>query len=213
MSNRNRYIMQREAPADALILHGPFFTGLSLRPFLLGPVKCQILDFCLGISSVATSNRLGTTVHLWYHTHTRTHSHTHTHTHTYTYTHISQVPKPGKYDLVVLDPTNLPCATALTKYYFFAPQLLAQPFLRVTWLIWTCNWLPSLDQAFPPWTSRVPLFMCHMTDLNLWHDLFLCVTHRISMCDMTHTQSFCVPLIVRCVAWRIHVFEMTDSCV
>ena len=66
-------------------------------------------------------------------------------------------------------------------------------FVRVTWLIRTCDMTHS--------------YMCDMTHSYVWHDSFICVTWLIRMCDTTHSyvwhDSF------TCVTWLIYMRDVT----
>jgi len=64
------------------------------------------------------------------------------------------------------------------------------------------------------------IYMCGMTHLYVWHDflyacvwcgLFVCATWRIHTCVVTNLYE-CHGALLR-VAWRIHMCDMTHSCV
>jgi len=108
-------------------------------------------------------------------------------------------------------------------------------FIRVTWLIHTCDMTHSYvcetihscecHDSFMCVTWLIPI--CDMTHLYVWHDSSICerndsflwVPWLIHVCDMTHSHvwhgSFiCVTSRIHmCAKWLIFVGAMTHSCV
>ena len=53
------------------------------------------------------------------------------------------------------------------------------------------------------------IHMCDMTQSHVWHDTFICVTRRIYVCDMAHSYAWSDSII--CVIWLIHMCDLAQS--
>ena len=93
----------------------------------------------------------------------------------------------------------------LIHMYDMTPYVCMRHTTRVHCLWWQLARRRTVAKATAPRGS----VLCDRTHLNMFHDLFTCVTWLIQMCDMTHWYVWHDSFIH--VKWVIHICDMTYS--